>query len=281
MYLGVLGDPAKLHKYSEEFYEILKSEFSNNVFHLLGASEYDVTNKDYQSMYGNLHNVLNNYSFPKFDLFGSTDNNTKFNSRVGLFPSHRNQLIPGPNFVFAPFPSISSSLYLKLQARITITLFHKFSKYNIIKIGYFPFGGKAAERTKSYDNNNTTEIQKQFSKTLGNKWFNWVYLEAGSGETHMDPAMIQSIISDRYTSKFHSFLGKRDDDVRRHIIPKTIYGGGINSPTILRKLLEPGSESIYVPECVIIGNISEKNISVTYDIIETFNELNSIPTKRI
>jgi hypothetical protein len=46
--------------------------------------------------------------------------------------------------------------------------------------------------------------------------------------------------------------------------------------------LEPkGSEPIIIPECVIIGNISEENISTTYEIIEVFDELNELSTMKI
>jgi len=284
-YLGILGDPAKIEKYSEEFYSILNSEHANHVFHLIGASEYDVTNRDYQEMYNRFKSVLINQSFHKFDLFGKFEDAKKFNGRIGLFPSHQNQLIDGPSFIFAPYPANSKSQYLKLKAKITISLFQRFSKFNLVKIAYFPLGGKAAERTKSTLINNFDNLAYDFHNRLRKKWFDWAYLEAGSGQSHVNPDILQSILSKYQLKGIESKNIEREiknGDVQRLILPKSIYGGGITSPSILREILEPKtSEPIIIPECVIIGNVSEDSISTTYKILEVFDELNKLSTARI
>lgn len=284
-YLGILGDPAKIEKYSEEFYQILKSEFAKNVFHLIGASEYTVTNQDYQDMYNLFKLTLHNQSFDNFNLFGKFENTNKFNARIGLFPSHQNQLIKGPSFIFAPYPANSKSRYLKLRARIVISLFQRFSEHNIVKIAYFPLGGKAAERTKSIQNSDYQVLTGNFHNAMKNNWFDWTYLEAGSGELHIDSDILQSILSNNNLKKTYSVSLKhkiKDKEIQRLVLPNSIYGGGIKSPSILRQILEPkGSESIIIPECVIIGNISEENISTTYEIIEVFDELNELSTMKI
>ncbi|MCE7735770.1 MAG: hypothetical protein GPJ54_12890 [Candidatus Heimdallarchaeota archaeon] len=284
-YLGILGDPAKIEKYSEEFYQILKSEYANNVFHLIGASEYNVTKQDYQDMYNRFELTLKNQSFDKFELFGKYEGATKFNGRIGLFPSHQNQLIKGPSFIFAPYPANSQSRFLKLKAKFMISLFQRFSKHNIIKIAYFPLGGKAAERTKSPLKINFELLTDNFHNAIRDKWFDWTYLEAGSGELHIDPDTLRSIFSNNRLKKINSNNVKhktKGSDVQRIILPNSIYGGGITSTSILRQILEPkGSEPIIIPESVIIGNVSEENISTTYQIIEVFEELNALPTMKI
>lgn len=281
-YLGILGDPAKLEKYSDDFYGILKSKNSEYLFHLIGASERDVTKKNYQDMYNKFKLALGNTKFLDFNLFRISKNSKNFRSRIGLFPSGVNQLILGPDFVFAPYPANSNSRYLKFKARYTISIFSRLSKHNLVKIAYFPIGGKAAERTKS-NSNDLDKLRFKFKDAFENSWFDWIYLEAGSGEELLEPEIVESIIAFDRNQVIKDFMNKLTSNlstnIEKIIIPNTIYGGGINSPAKIKSLLEPrGSEPIIVPECIIIGNVSEKNISVTYDIIDIFEELNQIPS---
>lgn len=286
-YLGILGDPAKLEKYPDDFYNILKSKKSDNLFHLIGASEKDVTRQNYQDMYYRFEMSLKNIEFANFNLFNFSENPKDFSSRIGLFPSAANQLISGPNFVFAPYPANSNSRYLKIKAKITISVFNKFSKHNLIKVAYFPLGGKAAERTKSHISD-IELLRLKFRNAYTNSWFNWIYLEAGSGEELLDPDIIENILSfnkneilQDYNNQINS-LSSKLNDIEKIIIPNTIYGGGIDTPSKLKSLLEPrGSDPVLVPECIIIGNVSENNISDTYDIIDVFDELNQVPALKI
>lgn len=278
IYLGILGDPAKLERYNDEFYSILKTEENNHIFHLIGASEQDVTTSNYQEMYELFKKKLEKQEFDDFTLFGKNPHGKKFNARIGLFPSHQNQLIKGPGFVFAPFPANSKSRYLKIRARITISLFKKFSNYNITKIAYFPLGGKAAIRSKSNVDVNLEQLKTNFHKSLTNKWFDWSYLEAGSGQKVMNHETIQYIFSNTQNSnRMKSIMNNHSGDIEQIILPRAIYGGGITSSSILQEILEPkNGEPILVPQSIIIGNISEENISTTYQIIEKFNELKTL-----
>ncbi len=286
-YLGILGDPAKLEKYSNDFYNILKSKNSDKLFHLIGASERDVTRQNYQEMYNKFELALKDIKFPNFNLFSISRSPQDFRSRIGLFPSASNQLISGPDFVFAPYPANSNSRYLKIKAKITISIFDKFSKYSLIKVAYFPLGGKAADRTKSHFSD-LDLLRLKFRNAFNNAWFNWIYLEAGSGEKLLDPEKVENILSYNKNKLLQDYkdiinsTSSKLNDIEKIIIPNTIYGGGINSPSKIKSLLEPrGSDPILVPECIIIGNVSENNISDTYDIIDVFEELNQVPGFKI
>lgn len=263
-YLGILGDPAKLGKYNDSFYSLLDFDTTNSVFYLLGASERDVGKSEYRAMYLKLRSSLEKSNVQPLNLF---TNAKDINSRIGLFPSSPNHIISGPGFILAPYPANSSSYYLKYKARFLIKILSPFVKAKINPIAYFPFGGKAANRTRANLSLSIEEITKLFQKYRANKWFKWYYLEAGSGEEILDNSTIQSILR----SQLKNFDHKKH--AKHHIVPRSIYGGGIKDIRTLDSILLP-RENNFVPHCIIVGNISEDDISVTIKMIERLTEIN-------
>ncbi len=264
VYLGILGDPAKLSKYDDKFYSLLQYDTTGSIFYLLGASEKDVTKEDYQKMYDKLINALNIINPHPIDIF---TNDKSVNSRIGLFPSSHRHLLKGPSFVFAPFPANSTSKLLKLKSKLIINLMKPFVKLKLVTIAYFPQGGKAAYRTKADLNLTEYQLIELFKKYKSKSWFQWYYLEAGSGEKFLDLKTIQSVLKTQIKED------NKYQDIPL-IVPKSIYGGGIIDIKVLNSILTVEKDKL-IPNCIIIGNISEENIDITIEMVKRINEFNS------
>ncbi|MCH8909054.1 MAG: hypothetical protein IH840_18390 [Candidatus Heimdallarchaeota archaeon] len=274
--LGILSDPAKSNLYEQDFFSILKTYQQDFIFHLIGASERDVTKKQYQEMYSRFHNNLKDLKFTSV-FQGHRLKNKHFSSRVGLFPASINHLIKGPQFIFGPYPINSQSRYLKFKSKVSINLVRPFISGKIFKIGYCPFGGKAFDRTRAFPDMTDNDIYKLFYKAQKNSWFDFFYLEAGSGESNLRQNQIQSFLSGLQDS-----AGAKTGDSRSNtskltgnlVIPRSIYGGGITNVEALCDILRCNQVEGLIPETIIIGNISEKDVRTTFQIIEKVSELN-------
>ena len=276
-YVGVLGDPAKIDLYSEEFYSLLLGDNSNIIFHLIGASESDVNHEDVNQMYIEFQNILAKESLKPLEILPKPKKiHNHFSSRIGLFPSQRNQVVDGPNFIFAPYPINSKSKYLKIKSKITISLYSKFSSHNVLPLAYSPIGGKAAERAKSYQFDQK-QLINQFKGARKNSWFEWFYLEAGSGEKKLKTSTIQEILRVQHevvNKKLTTQQKRESSNHSRIIVPQSIYGGGIRTKNDIDEILSINDETKYVPQCIILGNISETDVNKTYQLIDRVNELN-------
>ncbi len=260
IYLGILADPAKINLYSKEFYQIFEQEADN--FALLGASERFVPKRKYKKMYQKILSHLKKRSYPPY-IPGLTPEKFKdsFESAIGLFPSSTSHLIRGPKFIFAPIPINSKSSYLLFKAKFLTRILSPFYRAEIIPLAYHPMGGKAAKRTKADTTLDAKLIKKRFLNARNDPFFKWFYLEAGSGQKRIDENIIQELL--KAQAPFH--------DQNPIIVQNTIYGGGIKSISDIKSILRNN----YLPQVIIVGNISEEDPSMTYKILEyiqLFNE---------
>ncbi len=277
VHIGILGDPAKLDLYDERFYSLSKRDDTQSLFYLLGASERDVKKSDY--------NLMFNKFIPHLD--SNTDYKNPFDqslkgkySRVGLFPSSAAHLIKGPEFVLAPFPYNSRSTYLRFKSQFLRILLTPFTKKSIIPLAYFPLGGKAAERTGETIYHEIDDLAKLFYKARKESNFSWYYLEAGSGEKKLLLTDIEKILLAQYKALNGISFVSQDyvvGDIK--IVPNTIYGGGITSVEMVEEILYPDTDSKLIPNCLVIGNISENDIDTTINIILSVNKFNKLHTK--
>jgi len=256
VYLGILGNHAKLELYSEEFYEFLKWDESKSCYYLLGASEKDVQKEQFQQMFNEIalrnSSSLNFPPIPKLTE-GMSDN---FTSRIGFFPSSVSHLIHGPEFTFAPYPINSKRTWLKFKSRFLATLIRPFVRLRVIPLAYHPMGGKAAERTKSDTTLDLSKISTRFIQASRSKYLKWLYFEGGSGEKFLGTEAISYVLS-------------RISNGRR-ILDQMIYGGGITHSGMIDELFSMP----VLPRSLVVGNISETNVSETFRILERLKELN-------
>ena len=82
-------------------------------------------------------------------------------------------------FVFAPFPYNSRSIYLKFKALLLRTLLRPFVNLKIIKLAYFPLGGKAEKKTHAKVELSIQDLAKLFYKARMRNKFDW-YVQAHS-----------------------------------------------------------------------------------------------------
>ena len=260
VHLGILADPAKIDLYSEDFYRIFEIQDDN--FALLGASERFVTKRRYKKMYKKILYHMKKRKNPPY-IPGLTPEKYRksFDSAIGLFPSSTQHLIRGPKFIFAPIPINSTSNYLLFKAKFLTKLLSPFLKAEIYPLAYHPMGGKAARRTKADTTLDPQTIKQRFIDARKDPFFKWFYIEAGSGEQRMDENLIQEIL------KVQVFDGKGNPT----IIPNAIYGGGIKSVEDIKTILN----NRYLPQAIVVGNISEEDPKVTYKILEYVQEFNS------
>ena len=279
-YIGILGDPAKLDLYGDEFYDILNYDESNSCFYLIGASENDVTKNQYKQMYDLLQAQLLNSKYPPIKhLSGSTD----FRSRIGLFPSSSTHLIKGPSFSFAPFPVNSKSWYLKFKSRFLSKILRPVLPFAVRTLAYVPQGGKAAMKTKAEPIQLET-LPQIFENLRTTDKFDWYYLEAGSGEEFIPSDIINKVLNAQFVS-----IGQKSrktiseyENFDRIIIPNFVYGGGIRTKAQIKLLLDPSEENPkLIPEIIIVGNLSEENISKTYELVDLVGELNELKTATV
>ena len=260
--LGLLGDTAKIELYDESFYSLHNQDKSNSTFYLIGASESDVTVNEYKEMYQNFIQ-LNRAETLQFNVFSHSKG---ICSRIGLFPSSVRHLIHGPGFVFAPFPLNSANRYLKIKAKFLYHVVKIFSSRPIIPINYIPFGGLAARRTQTSSKLGRKSLTDLITSSSNSR--DWLYIEAGSGQNHLDRALIQDLLN---AKKIHH---KNDYISTSNLVPRSIYVGGINSLEVLDDILDTNTPNILLPNCIIVGNISETNISVTRKIVERVGLIN-------
>ncbi|MHA2502603.1 MAG: hypothetical protein ACXAE3_07030 [Candidatus Kariarchaeaceae archaeon] len=282
--LGILGDPAKEDLYHDDFYSLLTHQKDEPVFYLLGASERDVTRKQYRKMYDKL--ISSNPSSHQFTPIPGLTSSSRYDirSRIGLFPSGVSQLIKGPSFAFASYPANSQSRNLQIRAKLLSTLLTPILPFKVLNIAYYPLGGKAAGRTKARDNITLRQIKSEFRDLRIRDNQDWYYLEAGSGQKSLPSTQIQEIL----LAQAAGYLSEKEENIRkalaelpggsRVVVPRSIYGGGIVSVDNMRNILAADQNDSYlVPEIVIIGNISEDDISMTYRIAEEVNRINLLP----
>ena len=255
VYLGILGDPAKIELYPEEFYKFLNYDETKSCYYLLGASERDVTKDAFALMYQSIKDETRGGFFPPIpSLTEGLSNN--FTSRVGLFPSSASHLINGPEFTFSPYPINSTSNWLRFKSRFLTHVLQPFVKIKIIPLGYHPMGGMAAQRTLADTTFDPQLISNRFIKAHRSRYLRWLYLEGGSGEEFMGIDRIEQILHP---------LSNKDG-----VLESFIYGGGINHPRMVEEIFSMSS----VPQSIVVGNISESNITLTYDILDKVVELN-------
>ncbi|MDH5400847.1 MAG: hypothetical protein OEZ01_10880 [Candidatus Heimdallarchaeota archaeon] len=278
-YLGILGDPAKIELYDESFYSALKYDDTQVSFNLLGASEKYVNRINYKLMFSKFSHELTGYNF-KDNLPFLTNNSTHYSWRIGLFPSGINHLIRGPKFIFSPYPINSTSQYLKLKSKIITNCLKPFVRQKMIPIGYCPLGGKASQRTKAKTNYSNDSLAELFNQARFNNYLKLLYLEAGSGEQPVDKNIIQNIFLNQlaHPDKPTNIqkLQQLYPDADRFILSGFIYGGGITSINDLERIIGINDQFNIIPQYVIIGNISENNIDMTFKLIDKFQELNEI-----
>jgi heptaprenylglyceryl phosphate synthase len=277
VYIGILGDPAKIELYDERFYTLIQKDETQSLFYLLGASERDVKKSDYQLMYDKLDTYLHSEN----DFINPFNQSVRGqNSRVGLFPSSAAHLIDGPGFLLAPFPYNSRSDYLRFKSQFLRKILTPFVKMSVIPLAYFPLGGKAAERTKAKLYPEINELAKLFYKARIENKFSWYYLEAGSGEQKLSSTDIEKILLAQYNALNGIAFGSPTTGSEIKIIPNSIYGGGITTVEMVEEILYPNTESKLIPNCMVIGNISENNIEMTSSIIKSVNKFNKLHSKQ-
>lgn len=190
-----------------------------------------------------------------------------FESAIGLFPSSTQHLIRGPKFIFAPIPINSTSSYLLFKAKFLTKLLSPFLRAEIYPLAYHPMGGKAAKRTKADTSLNPEIIKQRFVKARMDPFFKWFYLEAGSGQQKMDDKIIQELLEAQASNKSEFPI----------IVPNAIYGGGIRSVEDIKSILN----NKFIPQVIVVGNISEEDPEITYKILEYvqgYNQKSSIRT---
>jgi heptaprenylglyceryl phosphate synthase len=261
VHVGILGDPAKIELYNSEFYKFLTWDNTQSSFYLIGASEKVVPKKNIKEMY-QLIDKSNQKILPVPNL---TKKAKGVNSRIGLFPSSTKHLIKGPGFSFAPYPINSTTKKYKIQSRVLKFLLTPFLPFEVVTLAYHPMGGKAAERVRADTNKDINKINNRFLQAKKNNYINWLYLEGGSGEQFLGQKMIQSVLAT--ISKDYII---NQDENNTIIVPNSIYGGGITSITQLNEILS----NKLIPQCIILGNISEENVNVTYTLVETIQTFN-------
>lgn len=109
-------------------------------------------------------------------------------------------------------------------------------------------------------------------------------MEAGSGENTLSSSWISNILTSQASALLNcktEVVDKKLNDLEsgtRVIVPGSIYGGGITTTTQLQNVLGPSQNGVkIVPELVIVGNISEQNVSTTYDLVDEINSINQVP----
>jgi heptaprenylglyceryl phosphate synthase len=280
--LGILGDPAKLDLYENQFFSILEHDERQVAFHLIGASEDDVTRQQYKKMYHSLIDHIGNLQFnPLPRLNGSQRRDAS--GRIGLFPSSASHLIRGPSFIFAPFPINSTSTYLKFKSKFLNFILSPVLSHKVLNLAYFPLGGKAASKTLANSEQTEDEIGLIFHDIRLDHWFDYYYLEAGSGQEFLSDEFIQKILAQQASALLDKPLSEFKEDFDhlnplRYIVPGSIYGGGIRTVAQIDKILAPTDSPTLIPEIIVIGNVSEENISETYNILERMQELDTLDT---
>lgn len=263
VHIGILGDPAKADLYSQDFFEILKWDDSQSTFALIGASESDVGKQEYQWMFRQFTNSLQGYNFPPIPHLTNSFRKD-FSSHIGLFPSAVSHLIKGPGFAFDPIPINSSSSYLKFKAKILSRILSPFLPFSVRNLAYHPMGGKAAAKTRAMSTLSQEAIVQNFVNARADSFFDWFYLEAGSGSKMINLSLLYDVLVAQ--------MGFMPLD--RFIVPRAIYGGGIDTVAKITGILFPKVDPPILPQLIIVGNISEQNVSTTYKIVEKAAEFN-------
>jgi heptaprenylglyceryl phosphate synthase len=236
-------------------------------------------------MYLNLMDHIGNIQFtPLPRLNGSQRRDAP--GRIGLFPSSASHLIRGPSFIFAPFPINSTSRYLKFKSKFLNFILSPILSHKVLNLAYFPLGGKAASKTLANSQHSEEEIGRIFQDIRHDHWFDYYYLEAGSGQKFLSDNFIQNILAhqasallDQPVSQLHEAFEQLESS--RYIVPGSIYGGGIRTVEQIDQILGIQNTPKLIPEIIVIGNISEENISETYNILDRFQELDTIETADI
>ncbi len=271
--LGVLGDPAKIDLYDSQFYSLLNDQNSLDCFYLIGASEKIVEKQNILSMYQSIIKSTDSKLISSFNLFTKKNKLINpLNTRIGLFPSSLSHIIKGPGFIFAPYPFNSNSKYLKTKAKFLIKLLTPILPQSVNYIAYSPLGGKAAERTHADLTLDFNILSKKFYNARLNNNYSYYYLEAGSGQNMLSVKQIERILESQYKA-IHGY--KFDDNlnsIEAQIVPNSIYGGGIRSVNDISIILNKKNK--FIPNIIVIGNISEINVEITYKIIEFVKKFN-------
>ncbi len=258
VHLAILADPAKIELYTEEFYQLFAYDQLNTSFALIGASERFVSAIKYKKMFNKIKENISKRTYTTY-VPGLTPEKHKHKpeAAIGLFPSATNHLIRGPKFIFAPFPINSTSKYLKFKAKTLTKMLSPFLRAQIIPLAYYPMGGKAAKRTKADTSTDPIKIAQRFALARTDRFFKWFYLEAGSGQQSLPIETIQEVL-------------KVQQNNNETIIPNTIYGGGIRNPQLTREILNQP----LIPQVIVIGNISEEDVQMSYRILDQVQQFN-------
>jgi len=148
-------------------------------------------------------------------------------------------------------------------------------------------GGKAARKTKADLSLSNNDLINLFYQIRQDNKFDWYYLEAGSGQEFLDFPFIQSVMKAQFTGIYDERIDIKSwlttiEPGSRIMVPNAIYGGGIRTKDQLRQIIGPDPSTIkFIPEVVIIGNLSEENIEMTYTLIDLLGEMNELPFEKI
>jgi len=281
---------------------------------LLGASERDVTKHDYETMYSTFQKNNLERKFSNQKQFNGEERLPRIlkaivrkkiqtkkdvGARIGLFPGSASQIINGPSFILAPIPinTLKSKYYYKAYF-LSSLLRNVLLNYQIINLAYHPLGGKAAERTHASSLIKKTTINKiasNFYQARRSGMFDWYYIEAGSGEHSLSRNELEDLLwSQLAYVKGATFNEYRSGDFKKRTIkkieekgsdkvtiqvPNVLYGGGIKSKEIFQMLMDSKWEESgtvrLVPSSMVIGNLSEEDVSETEKVcqeMENFNQ---------
>ncbi len=287
---------------------------------LLGASERDVTKLDYEKMYTSFqkNNLEKKFSYLKqfrgeerLPRILKTISRKKIQAkndvgaRIGLFPSSAGHLINGPSFILAPIPinTLKPKYYYKAYFLSSILRNIKL-KYQIINLAYHPLGGKAAERTQASSLLKKTTIEKMaynFFQARKSGMFDWYYIEAGSGENSLSRKELEELLwsqlayikgatfKEYRTGLFKKRMIKKIEEKSMNKItiqvPNVLYGGGIKSKEIFQMLMDTNWEESgtvrLVPSSIVVGNLSEEDVTETEKICQEMEKFNKEMKKQI
>lgn len=280
---------------------------------LLGASERDVTKLDYEKMYSTFqkNNLGKKFSCQKqfrgeerLPRILKAINRKKIQgkkdvgARIGLFPSSASHLVNGPSFILAPIPinTLKSKYYYKayfLSSFLRIILLD----YQIVNLAYHPLGGKAAERAKASSLHGRPTMEKMafnFYKARKSGMFDWYYIEAGSGEHSLSRMELEELLwSQLAYVKGSTFTDYRSGMFKKRMVktieekglnkitiqvPNVLYGGGIKTKEIFQELMDTKWEESgtirLVPSSIVVGNLSEEDVTETEIICQEMENFN-------
>ncbi|MHA1911188.1 MAG: hypothetical protein ACTSYA_05785 [Candidatus Kariarchaeaceae archaeon] len=280
---------------------------------LLGASERDVTKIDYEKMYSSFqkNNLKKKFTYQK-QFIGEERlprilkaiNRKKIQAkkdvgaRIGLFPSSARHIINGPSFILAPIPinTLKAKYYYKAYFLSSLLRNIKL-EYQIINLAYHPLGGKAAERTQASSLLKKTSIEKMasnFYQARKSGMFDWYYIEAGSGEHSLSRTELEELLwsqlayvkgatfKEYRSGMFKKNMIKKLEEVSLNKItiqvPNVLYGGGIKSKEIFQMLMDTQWEESgtvrLVPSSIVVGNLSEDDVTETEKICQEMEKFN-------